>query len=212
MDEEFCCVCKIIINSDEKIILSNGMVTHLECLRCQQCQQEMSNKRTCFFNDGFFYCQAHIGRYATKFCISCCYPILNGHSMVSINDNNFNFHYECFRCSICAIQLKRGDLYGACEFGNLYCPAHFPFKQAQRQIRSVPANSDCHKIVQKRTNLTASQRRILIEAFKEDPRPDRYTRQELANQTGLLHRTVRIWFQNRRCEEMRRKRMQQHAL
>jgi len=52
----------------------------------------------------------------------------------------------------------------------------------------------------KRHRTTSDQFAILIDAFEHEPNPDSATRKQLAAATGMSHRAVQVWFQNRRAK------------
>ncbi|XP_059954807.1 double homeobox protein 1-like, partial [Mesoplodon densirostris] len=51
----------------------------------------------------------------------------------------------------------------------------------------------------KRTFITPSQTRVLVQAFERDRFPSIAAREELAHQTGIPEPRIQIWFQNRRA-------------
>lgn len=92
---------------------------HAACLRCQECQQFLDEKCTCFVRDGKTYCKRDYVRLFGAKCDKCG-------SIFSKNDyvmraKNKIYHIECFRCCACARPLVPGDEFALRESGALYC-------------------------------------------------------------------------------------------
>ncbi|KAL6041510.1 Homeobox domain-containing protein [Balamuthia mandrillaris] len=58
----------------------------------------------------------------------------------------------------------------------------------------------------RRKRATTHQRKILEDAFAEDPLPSPKKKERIARQVGLSEKRVQIWFQNRRAQQRREQR------
>ena len=60
--------------------------------------------------------------------------------------------------------------------------------------------------VRSRTVMSDSQLRTLGSFYADNPRPDALVKDQLAMLTGLNPRVIRVWFQNKRCKEKKKRR------
>ncbi|KAJ9049069.1 hypothetical protein DSO57_1028413 [Entomophthora muscae] len=51
-----------------------------------------------------------------------------------------------------------------------------------------------------RATITQEHTQVMKQVFKDDPRPSKEVRQELATRLNLSEQTIRIWFQNQRTK------------
>ncbi|XP_071776564.1 insulin gene enhancer protein ISL-1-like [Centroberyx gerrardi] len=59
--------------------------------------------------------------------------------------------------------------------------------------------------VRVRTVLSESQLRVLLACYSQTPRPDAAAKHRLGQLTGLSPRVIRVWFQNKRCKDKKRR-------
>ncbi|KAI3381631.1 hypothetical protein SNEBB_004195 [Seison nebaliae] len=136
----FCCNSPIL----DKWVMNVGDETwHEQCLRCTKCNELCSWK--CFNKNGLIFCpndyfeifqnnsrnlkEYRSGEEDRFLNLSCtiCEKIFFPSSTV-IQTNNRLFHHECFRCSQCGMQLRKGDEFGVMSTDRsvkILCSQHY---------------------------------------------------------------------------------------
>ena len=56
-----------------------------------------------------------------------------------------------------------------------------------------------------RTVLTEKQLVMMKGCYNQNPRPDALMKEQLIEMTGLSGRVIRVWFQNKRCKDKKRR-------
>ena len=56
-----------------------------------------------------------------------------------------------------------------------------------------------------RTVLNEKQLHTLMACYNANPRPDALMKEQLVEMTGLSQRVIRVWFQNHRCKDKKRR-------
>ncbi|XP_032814559.2 LIM/homeobox protein Lhx3-like [Petromyzon marinus] len=167
---------------------------HSKCLKCCDCQAQMSDK--CFYRDGSVYCKEDFfRRFGTK-CAACGQGIPP--SQVVRRAQDFVYHVACFACIVCTRQLATGDQFYLLDDGRLVCKDDY--EDAKRREAEMDNGSK-----RPRTTITAKQLETLKSAYNNSPKPARHVREQLSSETGLDMRVVQVWFQNRRAKEKRLK-------
>ncbi|KZT42419.1 hypothetical protein SISSUDRAFT_41417 [Sistotremastrum suecicum HHB10207 ss-3] len=70
-----------------------------------------------------------------------------------------------------------------------------------KQDRPAPFFSYSPNTVKHRRRTTRAQRKVLEDAFRQNPKPSQYTRKNIMQITSMDRRAVQVWFQNRRAKE-----------
>ena len=161
---------------------------HAKCLRCSDCQIQLTDK--CYSRGGQVFCKEDFSRrFGTK-CAGCNQPIPPTQVVRRAQDNVY--HLQCFACFICSRQLSTGDEFYLMDDKKLVCKADYEAAKARDGNQKRP-----------RTTITAKQLEVLKVAYLASPKPTRHTREQLAQETGLDMRVVQVWFQNRRAKDKR---------
>ncbi|KAJ3171578.1 hypothetical protein HDU88_007658 [Geranomyces variabilis] len=98
---------------------------HLDCFRCQDCQQVVAEK---FFPlpgpDGqkHFFCEKDYFRRLDLLCAKCGGALRGAH----IDALGKKYHLEHFTCTVCPTVFRQHDSYYEQE-GNVYCQLHYSF-------------------------------------------------------------------------------------
>ncbi|XP_051539173.1 insulin gene enhancer protein ISL-1-like [Myxocyprinus asiaticus] len=206
---------------------------HAECLKCAECHQYLDESCTCFIRDGKTFCKDH-SRFCTIKCAKC-HNVLTRNMYVMRTRMNV-YHSQCFRCESCSRQLLPGDEY-VLRDGQLLCTDHHkhsnrlmgtsnnPHHKCQDTVGmsddiksasqlSPPWSSmqrRSERAVRVRTVLSESQLRMLQTCYSANPRPDALMKEQLVEMTGLSPRVIRVWFQNKRCQDKKRCIMMRHT-
>ncbi|NP_001292178.1 uncharacterized protein LOC100634938 [Amphimedon queenslandica] len=186
----FCAGCNTRI-FDRFILRVQDKSWHAKCLRCSDCQCQLSDK--CYSRSGQVYCKDDFSkRFGTR-CAGCQQPIPPTQVVRRAQENVY--HLQCFACFICQRQLSTGDEFYLMDDRKLVCKADY---------EAAKARADGS---QKRPRTTISQKQLdlLKTAYCVSPKPSRHVRQELSDKTGLDMRVVQVWFQNKRAKDKRTK-------
>lgn len=163
---------------------------HAKCLRCSDCQVQLTDK--CYSRGGQVFCKDDFSRrFGTK-CSGCSQPIPPTQVVRRAQDNVY--HLQCFACFICSRQLSTGDEFYLMDDKKLVCKADYEAAKARDGNQKRP-----------RTTITAKQLEILRASYTTSSKPSRHVREQLAQETGLDMRVVQVWFQNRRAKDKRQK-------
>ncbi|XP_022237566.1 LIM/homeobox protein Lhx3-like isoform X1 [Limulus polyphemus] len=163
---------------------------HAKCLKCTECQAQLSDK--CFSRNGQVFCKEDFfKRFGTK-CAGCEQGIPPTQVVRRAQDNVY--HLSCFSCILCKRQLNTGDEFYLMEDNKLVCKNDYESAKARDGTSKRP-----------RTTITAKQLETLKTAYNNSPKPARHVREQLSQDTGLDMRVVQVWFQNRRAKEKRLK-------
>ncbi|KAI9098080.1 hypothetical protein DFS34DRAFT_97332 [Phlyctochytrium arcticum] len=116
-----CRQCSLPI--DGQFVRAIGGHFHLDCFRCQDCQQVVAEK---FFPhagpDGSpqVFCEKDYFRRLDLLCAKCGGALRGAH----INALNKKYHLEHFTCSVCPTVFRQHDSYYE-QDGNVYCQLHY---------------------------------------------------------------------------------------
>ncbi|KND02774.1 uncharacterized protein SPPG_01855 [Spizellomyces punctatus DAOM BR117] len=108
---------------DGQFVRAIGGHFHLDCFRCQDCQQVVAEK---FFPhtgpDGLtqVFCEKDYFRRLDLLCAKCGGALRGAH----INALNRKYHLEHFTCSVCPTVFRQHDSYYE-QDGNVYCQLHY---------------------------------------------------------------------------------------
>nr|BAA07578.2 LIM homeodomain protein Hr-Lhx3 a-form [Halocynthia roretzi] len=168
---------------------------HSQCLKCNDCSAQLSEK--CFSRGNLVFCKDDFfKRFGTK-CTACGHGIPPTEVIRRAQDNVY--HLECFCCFLCHEKMGTGDQFYLLEDNRLVC------KKDYEQAKSRDADIE-NGVKRPRTTITAKQLETLKSAYNQSPKPARHVREQLSSETGLDMRVVQVWFQNRRAKEKRIKR------
>lgn len=128
VNSDHCIKCKSKI-LDQYYLQTKDGIYHLQCLRCDHCDLVLDDQVNCYNRNGQIYCRIDYKRLfdqsSINDCNGCGLRIENG-QFVQRTKSNRLFHLECFKCSICAVQLQPGQLYTQSDSTlELICELHF---------------------------------------------------------------------------------------
>ncbi|XP_013788260.1 LIM/homeobox protein Lhx3-like, partial [Limulus polyphemus] len=163
---------------------------HAKCLKCTECQAQLTNK--CFSRNEKVFCKEDFfKKFGTK-CASCEQGIPPTQVVRRAQDNVYHLH--CFSCILCKRQLNTGDQFYLMEDNKLVCKVDYEAAKCRDGTSKRP-----------RTTISAKQLETLKTAYNNSSKPARHIREQLSQDTGLDMRVVQVWFQNRRAKEKRLK-------
>ncbi|XP_051973870.1 insulin gene enhancer protein isl-1-like [Xyrauchen texanus] len=206
---------------------------HAECLKCAECQQYLDESCTCFIRDGKIFCKEHYSRLCTIKCAKCLKAFNRNEYAMQTRMNVY--HAQCFLCESCNRQLLPGDEY-VLQDSQLFCTDHQKLsnklmstsnnphlktqdpvyesediKSASRLSPPWSSKQRSERATRVRTVLNESQLRMLQTCYSANPRPDALVKEQLVEMTGLSHRVIRVWFQNKRCKDKKRSLIMRHT-
>uniref|UniRef100_A0A5S6Q3D2 Uncharacterized protein n=1 Tax=Trichuris muris TaxID=70415 RepID=A0A5S6Q3D2_TRIMR len=196
-----CTGCKALI-TDRYLLNVAGCLWHERCLKCDECDRELSHESSCFVKDGKVLCRVDYDRLFLVRCSSCALPI-RPPDMIQRAGTNI-YHNTCFTCSLCGKQLHPGDEYLRQE-DQILCRLDFENFLQSSYPNTFQMNPFAHNVHRKalkrpRTILTSQQRKTFKASFEVSAKPCRKVREALAKETGLSVRVVQVWFQNQRAK------------
>ncbi|KAJ3023246.1 hypothetical protein HKX48_003850 [Thoreauomyces humboldtii] len=118
-----CSHCGLVI--DGQFVRALNGHYHLDCFRCQDCQQVVAEK---FFPlpgpDGqkHFFCEKDYFRRLDLLCAKCGGALRGAH----IDALGKKYHLEHFTCTVCPTVFRQHDSYYEQE-GHVYCQLHYSF-------------------------------------------------------------------------------------
>ena len=117
---QYCSRCRQMI-SDMTLVKVGDLMLHEACLRCDICDKDLQD--SCYTKFGQLFCKEDYYKMFGPKCHFC-------HNAFKVNEEirncgQFQFHLECFQCSICHLKLETGMKFGAGDEGYLYCETHF---------------------------------------------------------------------------------------
>lgn len=161
---------------------------HAKCLRCSDCQMQLTDK--CYSRGGLVFCKEDFSRrFGTK-CAGCNQPIPPTQVVRRAQDNVY--HLQCFCCFICSRQLSTGDEFYLMDDKKLVCKSDYEAAKQRDGNQKRP-----------RTTITSKQLEVLKAAYNLSSKPTRHTREQLSQETALDMRVIQVWFQNRRAKDKR---------
>ncbi|XP_062888434.1 insulin gene enhancer protein ISL-1-like [Mobula hypostoma] len=194
---------------------------HAACLRCAECSQKLDESSTCFVKEGKIYCKTDYFRKFPVRCAQCQGGLLSSDLVLRVR--GLTYHQRCFCCVACNQQLVPGDVFRL-RLDGPYCIKDGGLLDTSLR-REGPLNSEvdtekfkaCQsakhpdKITRVRTVLNEQQLLTLRTCYAANPRPDAYLKQQLIEMTGLSSRVIRVWFQNKRCKDKKRRVLQKQC-
>ena len=208
----------VFIN-DEK----NKYFCHPKCLSCHECGS-IPDEDTKIYKakDDLFYCPKD---YRLKFQPTTCHFC---HDQMGHYDFGYTLapnvyaHTQCFKCSICKMNLQKGQRFGVDEVTFQPFCENCQLSKCSETSEIAEETSETNTDIKEednaaddseedlktkkrtpRTKFTEAQTQVMMQAFMVSPRPTRAKREDMAKQTGLPIRCIQIWFQNKRSKEKR---------
>ncbi|KAM9456171.1 insulin gene enhancer protein ISL-1-like [Clarias gariepinus] len=236
--DSLCLGCGLQIRDRFVLSVFPDLRWHVACLKCVECQQNLDESQTCFMKDGKTLCKDDYIRLYTTKCAKCP-KSFSSHDYVMRAGVNI-YHVQCFRCERCDRQLLPGDEFTIRD-GYLHCTDHENFDHGfltlthdsthVSELGRCDEGADTsqssgegdtgwpvapikpEKTARVRTALSQSQLHVLRTCYNTNPRPDATMKEQLMELTGLSSRVIRVWFQNKRCKDKKRRmleRQKQH--
>ena len=138
---QHCTRCRDVI-SDATLVKVGSMLLHESCLSCDICDKDLES--SCYEKFGQLYCREDYYKMFGPKCHSCQNSFTLGQEIRSCGQ--YQYHLQCFQCSICTLRLETGMKYGVGEEGYLYCETHFNMlkeKEAQEVKQEQEEQSRC---------------------------------------------------------------------
>ncbi|XP_041087085.1 insulin gene enhancer protein ISL-1-like [Polyodon spathula] len=211
-----CAGCRLQIRDPIILHVSPDLDWHASCLRCSECHCRLEDRDSCFLRDGRTFCREDYLRMFAVRCAQCGEPVLS--SDLVLKARGRVYHRHCFRCVVCARQLLPGDQF-TLQPGGLHCQTEQLISESPEEelgdsgspqpgLTGSPcegrALSGGERLARVRTVLSEPQLLALRSCYAMNPRPDALAKEQLVKVTGLSHRVVRVWFQNKRCKDKKR--------
>ena len=117
-------------NIDDATLVKVGeILLHESCLSCDICERDLET--SCYYKYGQLYCKEDYYKMFGPKCHSC-------HNAFKINEEirncgPYQYHLDCFQCSVCQTTLETGMKFGAGDEGYLYCETHFLMMKERSQ-------------------------------------------------------------------------------
>ncbi|CAB4057838.1 LHX5 [Lepeophtheirus salmonis] len=119
MNGNNCSECHRAIR-DQWIYKVGGSLHHGSCLNCVVCNVQLDE--TCYSYSGAYYCKKDYFTYFGPRCGSCQITIQFDEYSTRLGD--YFFHPNCLNCSVCHVQILKGQNVGFSNDGLLYCEDH----------------------------------------------------------------------------------------
>jgi len=216
---------------DKQYVSIENLRFHEKCLKCFECERNLTVDKSCYFKFGRVYCKKdYFSLYQKAWCNFCKVRFSFGDKIFKLGDVNYHDNEKCMSCTECKTSLKKGDFCLVYKNNRLVCHAchiasNHDFQTEEISINKVQAsfhkNSNYQASIQKnkrnekskikrnRTSFKPDQLRQMKEYFKRNMNPDSKELRELAFETGLNKRVLQVWFQNSRAKHRKSFKKQQ---